>query len=119
MEGEDWEKASSVPPAVLTGPPLQDQVGLLRERDLVPAVSVTGWPDHSVQGGQYIDDREGPGWEGRGQGGRGGALEMPVRAATCQFIPNSPGHTVILTPTGVASTESPRETNPNSSTQPL
>ena len=112
MEGEDWEKASSVPPTVLTGPPLQDQVSLLRERDLGPAVSVMGWPDHSVQGGEHTDDMEGPGWEGR-------ALEMPVRAATCLFIPNSPWHTVILTPTGVASTVSPRETDPNSSTQPL
>lgn len=112
MEGEDWEKASSIPPAVLTRPPLQDQVSLLSERDLGPAFSVMGWPHHSVQGGEHTDDMEGPGWEVW-------ALEMPVRAATCLFIPNSPWHTVILTPTGVASTVSLRETDPNSNTQPL
>ena len=61
MEGEDWEKASSIPPAVLTRPPLQDQVSLLSERDLGPAFSVMGWPHHSVQGGEHTDDMEGPG----------------------------------------------------------
>lgn len=60
---------------------LQDQVSLLRKRNLVwQSVS---WDGRSLPYRGWCEDMEGPGWEG-------GALEMPVRAATCLLILNGP-----------------------------